>query len=94
MKKRNVEKRDVGQEILKSLQDIKNGKGRRFESKLPPNVKTIRGKMGLSQSAFAGFLGVSVRTLQEWEQGRRKPSGPATVLLRVANNHPEVLIKS
>lgn len=89
-----MKKRDVGQEILKSLQDIKRGKGKRFKSKLPPKVKTIREKMGLSQSAFAGFLGVSVRTLQEWEQGRRKPSGPATVLLRVANKHPEVLIQS
>ena len=94
MKKRNVEKRDVGQEILMSLKDIKKGKRKRFKSKLPPNVKIIRGKMGLSQSAFAGFLGVSVRTLQEWEQGRRKPSGPATVLLQVANKHPEVLMQS
>jgi len=95
MKKRDVKKRDVGQEILKSLKDIKKGKGKRFKSKLPPNVKTIRGGgMGLSQSAFAGFLGVSVRALQEWEQGRRKPSGPAMVLQRVANKHPEVLIQS
>ncbi len=89
-----MKKREVGKEILQSLQDIKKGKGKRFKAKLPPNVKIIRGKMGLSQSAFAGFLGVSVRTLQEWEQGRRKPSGPATVLLRVANSHPEVLIQS
>ncbi len=94
MKKRNAKKRDVDQEILMSLKDIKKGKGKRCKSKLSPNAKTIRGKMGLSQSAFAGFLGVSVRTLQEWEQGRRKPSGPATVLLRVANKHPEVLIQS
>jgi putative transcriptional regulator len=89
-----MKKRDVGQEILESLKDIKKGKGKHFKSKLPPNVTIIRAKMGLSQSAFAGFLGVSVRTLQEWEQGRRKPSGPATVLLRVANKHPEVLIQS
>ncbi|MDD4963564.1 MAG: type II toxin-antitoxin system MqsA family antitoxin [Gallionella sp.] len=45
----------------------------------------------LSQSQFAGLLGVSVRTLQEWEQGRRQPSGAARTLLRVAEKHPEVL---
>ncbi|QPJ66301.1 MAG: helix-turn-helix domain-containing protein [Candidatus Nitrohelix vancouverensis] len=89
-----MKKRDIGHEILKSLQDIKQGKGKRIKSKLPPSVKTIRDNMGLSQSAFVGFLGVSVRTLQEWEQGRRKPSGPATVLLKVAHTHPVVLLQS
>jgi putative transcriptional regulator len=87
-----MKKRNIGQEILDGMQAIKKGKGKRYSVKLPPDVKTIRNKMNLSQSAFAGFLGVSVRTLQDWEQGRRKPSGPATVLLRVAYTNPEALI--
>lgn len=54
----------------------------------PPQV--IREKLNLSQSAFASLMGVSKRTIQDWEQGRRKPQGPAKSLLRVAERHPEV----
>jgi putative transcriptional regulator len=86
-------KRDIGQELLDGITAIKKGKGKSRTVQLPPNVKSIRAKIGLSQSAFAGLLGVSVRTLQEWEQGRRKPKGPAQALLRVANRHPEALLK-
>ncbi|WP_434987033.1 helix-turn-helix domain-containing protein [Vreelandella zhaodongensis] len=50
----------------------------------------IRHKLNLSQSAFAGLLGVSISTLQDWEQGRREPQGPAVALLRIAEQHPEV----
>lgn len=85
-------KRDIGQELLDSIAAIKQNKGRRKTLKLPPDVKEIRAKIGLSQSAFAGLLGVSVRTLQEWEQGRRTPKGPAQALLRVADRHPEALL--
>ena len=85
-------KRDIGQELLDGIAAIKKGKGKSNTMYLPPNVKKIRKKMGLSQSAFAGLLGVSVRTLQEWEQGRRNPKGPAQALLRVASKHPEALL--
>jgi putative transcriptional regulator len=54
-------------------------------------VATARAATGLSQAAFAKLLGVSVRTLQEWEQGRKMPSGAAATLLKVATRHPEVL---
>lgn len=54
-------------------------------------VARARAATGLSQAAFAGLLGVSVRTLQEWEQGRKAPSGAATTLLKVAAKHPKVL---
>ena len=85
-------KRDIGQELIDGIAAIKKGKGKRRIVYLPSNVKSIRERMGLSQSAFAGLLGVSVRTLQEWEQGRRTPKGPAQALLRVADRHPEALL--
>lgn len=50
-----------------------------------------RAKTGLSQSQFAALLGISVRTLHDWEQGRREPSGAARTLLKIASLHPEVL---
>lgn len=87
-----MSKRDIGQEVLDGIQAIKAGKGRRVTVQVPGDVKAIRDGMSLSQSTFAGVLGVSVRTVQEWEQGRRKPSGPAASLLRIAQRHPEALL--
>lgn len=55
-------------------------------------VATIRKRLNVSQHAFAGLLGVSVRTIQDWEQGGRVPSGPANALLRIAEQHPEVFL--
>ena len=86
-----MSKRNIGQELLEGIQAIKAGQGRRVVVQIPGDVKEIRDRMDLSQSAFAGILGVSVRTVQEWEQGRRKPSGPAASLLRIAQRHPEAL---
>lgn len=87
--------RDIGTEILEGLKEIsefKKGKVALKTTELsepsPPQV--IRSKLNLSQSAFAGLLGVSTRTLQDWEQGRREPQGPAIALLRIAEQHPEV----
>jgi putative transcriptional regulator len=55
-------------------------------------VAAIRQEYGLSQDKFAALLGISVRTLQNWEQGRREPHGPAKVLLHVASKHPEAIL--
>ena len=57
-----------------------------------PNIKEIRAKLNVSQSEFALMIGVSTSTLQNWEQGRRKPDGPAKALLRVAEKNPHALI--
>ncbi|MGI9038671.1 MAG: helix-turn-helix domain-containing protein [Gemmatimonadota bacterium] len=57
-----------------------------------PRVAEIRAQYGLSQARFATLLGISVRTLQNWEQGRRSPQGPAKVLLQVAAEHPDALL--
>lgn len=58
----------------------------------PPEIKAIRDDFGLTQEQFAALMGISVRTLRNWEQGRRTPEGPARVLLQVAARHPEVLL--
>ena len=73
-------KRNIGQEILEGIRQLKRGEHGRVMK--VPSVTTIREKTGLSQPRFAELLGVSVRTLQEWEQGRRAPSGAARTLLR------------
>ncbi|MBW7933508.1 MAG: helix-turn-helix domain-containing protein [Gemmatimonadaceae bacterium] len=57
-----------------------------------PDVAALRKHFGLSQSKFAALLGISVDTLQNWEQKRRRPDGPAKVLLRIAATHPEALL--
>ncbi|MES2706516.1 MAG: NadS family protein [Verrucomicrobiota bacterium] len=57
-----------------------------------PDVKAIRERLGLSQSRFAAMIGVSSRTLQNWEQGRREPEGPAKALLRVVDHQPEAVL--
>src|SRR4029078_8055525 len=82
-------KRDIGREILQGLREIKRGQHGRVVNL--PNVASIREKTGLSQERFATLLGVSVRTLQDWEQGRRAPSGAARTLLMVADRNPRAL---
>jgi putative transcriptional regulator len=57
-----------------------------------PDAKAVREKLGLNQSQFAALLGISPRTLQNWEQGHRRPEGTARALLRVAESHPEAVL--
>ena len=83
-------KRNLGAEILEGIRQIKSGKPGRVSTL--PSVAGIRGRIGLSQSQFAKLMGVSVRTLQDWEQGRRAPSGPARTLLMVAERNPRALL--
>lgn len=85
--------RDVWQEVLEGVREIKVGGGKRKKAVPKSNVARVRIKSGLSQSEFAAVLGVSKRTLEQWEQGRREPSGAAKTLLRIAERHPEVLIE-
>ncbi|MEA3336934.1 MAG: NadS family protein [Chloroflexota bacterium] len=80
-------------ESIKQAGQIKRGElqpGRQFEFS-PLDIKEIRNKLHKSQSEFALMIGVSLSTLQNWEQGRRKPVGPARALLQVANKHPEAV---
>jgi putative transcriptional regulator len=82
--------RNIGLEILEGIRQIKRGEHGRITN--VPSVASVREKTGLSQSKFAELLGVSVRTLQEWEQGRRAPSGAARTLLMIAAKNPRVLL--
>jgi len=83
-------RRNIGREILEGLREIKRGSHARVTN--IPDVGRIREKTGLSQERFATLLGVSVRTLQDWEQGRRAPSGAARTLLMVADKNPRALL--
>lgn len=84
--------RDIGAEILAGIRQLKRGKVGRIVT-YPPVAET-RARVGLSQADFARLLGVSVRTLQEWEQGRRAPSGPARMLLAIAHKNPRALVEA
>ena len=92
-----MSKRDISQEILDGIRDVRAYKAgkkalRAHALKEPSPPKAIRTRLKLSQSAFAGLMGVSLRTVQDWEQGRRKPSGPAIALLRIAEQKPDVFL--
>lgn len=82
-------KRDIDAEILQSIRDIRAGKGKAVVS----SATEAREATGLSQSQFASLLGVSVRTLQGWEQGRKQPSGAARTLLAIAKSNPKAILE-
>lgn len=88
---RVVPTRNVGLEILEGIRELKRGEVGRVVN--VPSVAAIRKRTGLPQTKFAALLGVSVRTLQEWEQGRRAPSGAARTLLMVAARNPQALLE-
>jgi putative transcriptional regulator len=80
---------ELGKKLLAAAREMADGKGLVVHS---PAI-TARQALGMSQSEFSKLLGVSVRTLQDWEQGRKQPSGAASTLLKVAAKHPNVLLE-
>ena len=80
--------RDLAAELLQSVREMKAGRVQVVSSP----VIEARKKTGLSQSQFAALMGVSVRTLQGWEQGRKQPSGAARTLLAIASTNPKALL--
>lgn len=89
-------KEEMFQELLQSVREagaIMRGeiKPSRVFVVEKPDVRSIRSKLGISQPEFAMMLGISVRTLENWEQKRRVPRGPAGILLKVAEAHPEAV---
>jgi putative transcriptional regulator len=81
---------------LKQAGRIKRGKMKasRTTSFNPADVRAIRSKLGKSQSEFALMIGVSIATLQNWEQGRRRPEGPAQALLKIASINPDAVTQA
>lgn len=92
-------KKELFEELLQSVKQaraIERGEmkpSRSFSVHSKSDPARLRAKLGLSQPKFASLLGISADTLQNWEQGRRKPTGPAKVLLRIAEKYPEVLLE-
>ena len=84
-------KRDIAAELLASVREMKAEVRGRTHQPVVSEAARARLASGLSQPVFAVLLGVSVRTLQDWEQGRRNPSGAAKTLLKIAERHPEVI---
>ena len=80
-------------DLLQSVKQMRRGQAARKTKVKLPAAAEARAKTGLSQQDFANLLGVSARTLQDWEQGRREPTGAAKTLLRVAASHPRVLLE-
>jgi putative transcriptional regulator len=92
-------RKELFNELLESLQQakaIERGElkpARTFKFDPKNDIVKVRGKLGLSQAKFAAIMGISTDTLQNWEQGRREPTGPAKILLKIAAKHPEVLLE-
>ncbi len=85
------EMKQFQEDLLESVRQMKRGEAARVTHVAVSEAVEARTRVGLSQNDFANLLGVSKRTLQDWEQGRREPTGAARMLLKVAVRHPEVL---
>src|SRR5579871_80928 len=96
-------RKDLFEELVRSVREMKEIQAGRVKpsrvtrladlvSAQSPDVAALRARFKLSQAKFASLLGISVDTLQNWEQRRREPHGPAKVLLRIARTHPEALL--
>lgn len=84
--------RDVWQETLDAMRDMNAGRiGASYEAK-PTRARKARQKTGFTQAQFAQILGISIRTLQGWEQGRRTPTGAARMLIEVTLKHPQAVL--
>ncbi|MEX1136833.1 MAG: NadS family protein [Balneolales bacterium] len=83
-------------ESVKQAGDIRKGnrKTSRYTVIEEPDVTAIRAKYGMTQQEFSSLLGISMGTLRNWEQGRRKPQGPAKVLLKIAEKRPKAILES
>jgi putative transcriptional regulator len=82
---------ELGEQLLQAVREMKAGRRGRVHTPAVSSIIEARLASGLSQASFAALMGVSRRTLQDWEQGRREPSGAAKTLIKVARLHPEIL---
>lgn len=86
-------KRDLGSELVESVRQMKTDQKAQVHNIEVSDIVEARHRVGLSQNQFALLLGVSKRTLQDWEQGRREPSGAAKSLIAIAMKRPDVLLE-
>ena len=93
-KAQTISGKELGEKLLQSVREMNVGKAARATRVAPNEVAAARMKTGLSQAQFAKALHISARTLQEWEQGRRQPSGAAQALIQIAFRHPEVIAET
>jgi len=93
MKKEHFEKLVASIKEAGQIKDGRKAPSRVYEIK-PPEIKMVRENLNVSQNEFALMIGVSVRTLQNWEQGRRQPEGPAKALLRIASKNPSAVLQA
>jgi len=93
-KRLDAEMEQFQADLLESVRQMRAGRAVRTTQVVLTAAADARSKVGVSQSEFAALLGVSVRTLQEWEQGRREPSGAAKTLLRIAVRTPDAIRKA
>jgi putative transcriptional regulator len=82
---------ELGEQLLQAVHEMKAGLRGRVRTPAVSSILEARLASGLSQASFAALMGVSPRTLQDWEQGRREPSGAAKTLIKVARKHLEIL---
>ena len=93
-KKIDLEMQQFQADLLQSVRDMKAGRVGRVHRVELTTAAQARIKSGLTQTGFAELLGVSIKTLQNWEQGRTQPSGAANTLIKVAMHSPKVLLKA
>jgi len=93
MKKEHFSKLVASIEEAGEIQAGRKRPSRKYEV-TPPDIKMVREKLQVTQREFATMIGVSTRTLQNWEQGRRKPEGPANALLKVATKNPKAVLEA
>ncbi len=89
--KRSTNNEELGLKLLRSVREMKARNFARVTEVAPNEVTLARHGTGMSQAEFAAALSISKRTLQEWEQGRRSPSGAAQALIKIASKHPKVV---
>lgn len=95
MSKETFERLKEGLEDAIAYMEGDKSRGRTHTVMVPVvDVRAVRGKLGMSQAAFARRFGVSAATLRNWEQGRRRPEGPARVLLQVIDKEPEAVMRA
>lgn len=88
-----TKKCNLANELVSGIKALKNGKDKSIILPSHSDIKTLRANLNLSQAQFAKTIEISVKTLQNWEQAKRRPQGPARALLQIIAKYPEIIAK-